>query len=174
MRSRLSQAVGHANKGSALRILPLLKRVLCTFGANPQNPPPRTPIELWWQNGVRLGQQTKLMGRWAKQGTQPSASKDQHRASALDLRCNGKETGIILPRCNSEAMSLHLAETAFHVTPGAHAAVIIDHAGVTWLYLTGRARQYHPHKAAAPMSRTETCRKCLVVHARQLALQPHL
>ncbi len=34
-----------------------------------------------------------------------------------------------MPRCNSEAMSLHLGEIAFHVAPGAHAVLILDQAG---------------------------------------------
>src|SRR3546814_4803234 len=34
-----------------------------------------------------------------------------------------------LPRCNSEAMSMHLEEIAFHVAPGAHAVLILDQAG---------------------------------------------
>lgn len=34
-----------------------------------------------------------------------------------------------MPRCNSEAMSLHLKEIAFHVAPGAHAVILLDQAG---------------------------------------------
>ena len=34
-----------------------------------------------------------------------------------------------MPKCNSEAMSMHLEEIAFHVAPGAHAAVLLDQAG---------------------------------------------
>jgi transposase len=34
-----------------------------------------------------------------------------------------------MPRCNSEAMGMHLAEIAFHVAPGAHAVLILDQAG---------------------------------------------
>jgi len=35
----------------------------------------------------------------------------------------------VLPRCTSEAMSLHLAEIARAVAPGAHAVVLLDQAG---------------------------------------------
>jgi len=95
--------------------------------------PPGTPIELWWQDEARIGQQTKLTRRWAKQGTRPSAPKDQRRASAwiFGAICpaEGKGAGIVLPRCNSEAMSLHLEEISFHVAPGAHAVLILDQAG---------------------------------------------
>ncbi len=41
----------------------------------------------------------------------------------------GKGAGIVMPRCNSEAMSMHLAEIAFRVAPGAHAVLILDQAG---------------------------------------------
>jgi hypothetical protein len=34
-----------------------------------------------------------------------------------------------MPRYNSEAMSMHLEEIAFHVAPGVHAALVLDQAG---------------------------------------------
>jgi transposase len=34
-----------------------------------------------------------------------------------------------MPACNTEAMSLHLAEIARKVAPGAHAVLILDQAG---------------------------------------------
>ena len=34
-----------------------------------------------------------------------------------------------MPRCNSEAMSLHLTEISTQVAPGAHAVVMLDQAG---------------------------------------------
>ena len=34
-----------------------------------------------------------------------------------------------MPKCNSEAMSLHLAEISSQVTPNAHAVVMLDQAG---------------------------------------------
>jgi hypothetical protein len=41
----------------------------------------------------------------------------------------GKAAGIVMPKCNSEAMSMHLEEIAFHVAPGAHAVLLLDQAG---------------------------------------------
>jgi hypothetical protein len=39
-------------------------------------------------------------------------------------------TGVyVLPRCTTEAMSLHLAEIAQAVAPGAHAVLLLDQAG---------------------------------------------
>ena len=95
--------------------------------------PKGTRIELWWQDEARIGQQTKLTRRWARRGTRPSAPKDQRRSSAwlFGAICpaEGKAAGIVMPRCNSEAMSMHLEEIAFHVAPGAHAILLLDQAG---------------------------------------------
>jgi hypothetical protein len=41
----------------------------------------------------------------------------------------GKGAAIVMPKCNSEAMGLHLAEIASQVAPGAHAVVMLDQAG---------------------------------------------
>jgi transposase len=41
----------------------------------------------------------------------------------------------VLPEANAEAMNLHLAEISRHVTPGAHAVVLLDGAG--WHQLGG-------------------------------------
>ncbi len=95
--------------------------------------PKGTPVELWWQDEARIGQQTKLTRRWAARGTRPSAPRDQRRSSAwiFGAICpaEGKAAGIVMPACNSEAMGMHLEEIAFHVAPGAHAVVILDQAG---------------------------------------------
>ena len=40
-----------------------------------------------------------------------------------------------MPRGNTEAMNLHLAEIATQIAPGAHAALLVDQAG--W-HLSGR------------------------------------
>jgi len=95
--------------------------------------PPGTPIELWWQDEARVGQKTGITRRWARRGTRPSAPKDQRTASAYIFGAicpaEGKGAAIVMPRCNSEAMGMHLAEIAFHVAPGAHAVLILDQAG---------------------------------------------
>jgi transposase len=41
----------------------------------------------------------------------------------------GKAAGLIMPRCNTQAMNLHLAEIAARVAPGRHAALLVDQAG---------------------------------------------
>ena len=36
---------------------------------------------------------------------------------------------MVLPRCDTQAMSLHLAEVAQAVAPGAHGVMLMDRAG---------------------------------------------
>ncbi len=80
-----------------------------------------------------MGQKTKLTRRWARRGTRPSAPQDQRTASTYIFGAicprQGKGAALVLPRCNTVAMSLHLAEIAAAVAPGAHAVLLMDQAG---------------------------------------------
>jgi transposase len=91
------------------------------------------PIEVWFQDEARIGQKNKITRRWAKRGTRPVAPRDQRTASAYIFGAicpqEGKGAALILPRCNTEAMTLHLAEIAAAVAPGAHAVLLLDQAG---------------------------------------------
>lgn len=82
---------------------------------------------------MRVGQKNPVTRRWARRGTRPSAPKDQRTASAyvFGAICPrlGKGAAIVMPRCNTEAMALHLEEIARAVAPGAHAVVLLDQAG---------------------------------------------
>jgi transposase len=63
---------------------------------------------------------------------------------------------LVLPRCTTEAMSLHLAEISQAVAPGAHAVVLLDQAGwhlstrlvvppnITLMPLPGKAPELNP------------------------------
>ena len=91
------------------------------------------PIEIWFQDEARIGQKNKITRRWAKRGTRPSAPNDQRTASTYIFGAicpaAGKGAGLVLPRCTTEAMALHLAEIATMVAPGAHAILVLDKAG---------------------------------------------
>jgi hypothetical protein len=56
---------------------------------------------------------------------------------AHETRCpkDGKGAALVMPRCDTEAMILHLAEIATEIAPGARAALLVDQAG---LHLSGR------------------------------------
>src|SRR6516162_3967722 len=94
---------------------------------------PGTPIEVWCQDEMRVGQKNKLTYRWARKGSRPRATHDQRTESTylFGAVCPERGTGaaLVLPACNSEAMQLHLDEIATKVTSGAHAIVLLDQAG---------------------------------------------
>ena len=94
---------------------------------------PDTPVEVWFQDEMRVGQKNKLTYRWARKGSRPRAAHDQRTQSTylFGAVCPELGTGaaLVLPFCNSEAMQLHLNEIAGKVSPGAHAIVILDQAG---------------------------------------------
>lgn len=41
----------------------------------------------------------------------------------------GKGAGLVRPFCNTQTMSLHLAEISLAIAPGAHAVALLDQAG---------------------------------------------
>ena len=90
-------------------------------------------IEIWFQDEARVGQKNKITRRWAKCGTRPSAPRDQRTRSAylFGAICpkQGKAAGLVLPRCNTAAMDLHLAEISRTVARDGHAVLIMDQAG---------------------------------------------
>jgi transposase len=87
-------------------------------------------VPIWWQDEARIGQKNGITRRWARRGTRPSAPKDQRTKSAYIYGAicpaEGKSAGLVLPRCNTEGMTLHLAEIAATVAPGAHAVLLLD------------------------------------------------
>ena len=94
---------------------------------------PGTPVEVWFQDEMRVGQKNKLTYRWASKGSRPRAAHDQRTQSTylFGAVCPEHGTGaaLVLPFCNTEAMQLHLDEIATRVTAGAHAILILDQAG---------------------------------------------
>jgi hypothetical protein len=94
---------------------------------------PGTPVEVWFQDEMRVGQKNKLTYRWARTGSRPRAIHDQRTQSTylFGAVCPEHGTGaaLVLPACNTEAMQLHLNEIATKVSPEAHAILILDQAG---------------------------------------------
>ena len=90
-------------------------------------------IEVWFADEARVGQKNKITRRWAKRGARPSAPKDQRIASAYIFGAicpkGGKGAALVMPRCDTQAMNLHLAEIATQIALGAHAALLVDQAG---------------------------------------------
>ena len=84
-------------------------------------------IEIWFQDEARIGQKNKITL------TRPRAPHDQRTRSAYIFGAicpkEGKAADLVLPSCNSAAMTLHLEEISGAVAPDAHAVVVMDQAG---------------------------------------------
>ena len=63
---------------------------------------------------------------WFADESRPSAPSDQRTASAYIFGAicpkEGKGAALVMPRCDTEAMNLHLAEIATQIAPGASRA----------------------------------------------------
>src|SRR2546421_484591 len=91
------------------------------------------PVEVWFLDEARVGQQGTLTRVWARRGTRPRAPRDRRYAWAylFGAVCPERAIGapLGLPYADTEATGLHLAEVGRAVAPGAHAVVALDRAG---------------------------------------------
>ena len=82
---------------------------------------------------ARVGQQGTRARLWARKGSRPRAPKDCRSAWAFVFGavCPARATGaaLVMPYANTGAMSAHLAEISRHVSPAAHAILVLDGAG---------------------------------------------
>ena len=92
-----------------------------------------TPVEIWFQDEMRVGQKGPLTRVWAETGSRPSAPRSDGYPSVylFGAVCPAQDRGcaLILPRCDTAAMRLFLDELSSHVAPGAHAVLVLDGAG---------------------------------------------
>ena len=92
-----------------------------------------TPVKLWFQDEMRVGQKGTLTRVWAETGSRPSAPRSDgyQSVSLFGAVCPARDRGcaLILPRCDTAAMRLFLDELSGHVAPGAHAVLVLDGAG---------------------------------------------
>lgn len=93
----------------------------------------RGPQGTLFGRNASVSQKNGITRRWGRRGTRPSAPKDQRTTSAYIYGAicpaEGKGAALILPRCNTQGMTLHLAEISAAVAPGAHAVLLLDQAG---------------------------------------------
>jgi hypothetical protein len=91
------------------------------------------PLEIWFTDEARVGQQGTLTRIWARRGTRPRAPRDRRYTWAYLFGAVCPEravgAGLVLPFANAAAMRLHLEEISRQVTPGAHAVLVLDGAG---------------------------------------------
>lgn len=94
---------------------------------------PGTPVEVWFHDEMRVGQKGTLTRVWAETGSRPSAPRSEGYQSVylFGAVCPGRDRGcaLILPRCDTAAMTLFLDELSGHVAAGAHAILVLDGAG---------------------------------------------
>src|SRR5260370_21620115 len=90
------------------------------------------PLEIWFPDEAGMGQKNTITRRWARRVTRPSAPRDQRTRSTYIFGAigpaRGTGAGLVLPRCTTAAIALQLAEISQIVTPGAHAALLLEHA----------------------------------------------
>ncbi len=91
------------------------------------------PLEIWFQDEARVGQQGTLTRIWAERGTRPRAPRDTRYIWSY-IFCavcpeRAEAAALIMPHADTQAMSAHLAEIAKTVASGAHALLILDGAG---------------------------------------------
>ena len=91
------------------------------------------PVEVWFQDEARVGQQGTLTRIRARRGTRPRALRDRRFTWAylFGAVCPARGVGsaLVLPTVNIEAMNKHLSEIGKCVTAGAIALLILDGAG---------------------------------------------
>ena len=95
--------------------------------------PHGVPIEIWFQDEMRLGQKNGCVRQWALRGTRPRQPADQRYANAyvFGAVCPARDTGaaLVLPEANTSAMQRHLKVIANRVAAGSHGLVLLDNAG---------------------------------------------
>src|SRR3546814_3687392 len=96
-----------------------------------------------------------------------TSAPNQPISSARAVRRKAKARRSSSPRCNTQAMTLHLAEISAAVAPGAHAVLLLDQAG--WhnsraletepngdrLLVLGRGQRYDLKPGTRKRSRSE-------------------
>ena len=81
------------------------------------------PLEIWFQDEARVGQQGTLTRIWAERGTRPRAPRDTRYiwSYIFGAVCpeRAEAAALIMPHADTQAMSAHLAD-AKTVASGAH------------------------------------------------------
>jgi transposase len=91
------------------------------------------PVEIWFQDEARVGQQGTLTRIWAKRGTRPRIRRDRRFTWVylFGAICPARGTGaaLVMPVVSIDAMNQHLAEISKCVSVSAIALLILDGAG---------------------------------------------
>ncbi len=80
------------------------------------------PIEVWFQDEARVGQQGTLTRLWARRASRPRAVRDTRYQWAYIFGAVCPRAALVMPYADTEAMNAH-------VTENAHAVLVLDGAG---------------------------------------------
>jgi len=91
------------------------------------------PIEIWFQDEARVGQQGTHAYIWVPIGSRPLMVRDNRHDSVYIFGAICPQRGVgaamITPAANTEMMNLHLAEISTQVAKGAIAVLTCEGAG---------------------------------------------
>jgi hypothetical protein len=122
--------------------------------------PEDTPIEIWFQDEARIGQNNGIVRQWSRRGSRPRQPAVQRYETAYlfsaTYPARGTGVAIAVPYADTEAMQLHRNEISRHVDRGTHAVLPLDRAGwhtttnldvpenITPIFLPSRAAKLNP------------------------------
>ncbi len=130
------------------------------------------PIEIWFQDEARIGQEEQDHPALGATWTRPSAPHDQRTSSAYIFgaicRC-----AALPPAWCCRAATPPPWRCIWQRSPGRsnrYAVLLLDEAELAFLRQTRHSRQHHPDAAAAQIARAQSDRNIWAVHARHRAL----
>jgi transposase len=94
---------------------------------------PGQPLEWWFQDEARVGQQGTLTDVWAERGSRPRRVRQtEYEWVYLYAAVNpatGASSAMLAPNVNTHYMNAHLRFISGQVAEGGHAVLVLDQAG---------------------------------------------
>lgn len=94
---------------------------------------PDKPIEVWFQDEARIGQQGTLTNVWAETGSRPTAVKQTEYewcyCFAAVNPLTGANSAIVAPTVNTMLMNQHLEFISREAGADRHVVLVLDRAG---------------------------------------------
>jgi transposase len=94
---------------------------------------PDQPLEFWFQDEARIGQQGTLTNVWAQTGSRPQRVRQtEYQWVYLYAAVNavtGASSAMLAPHVNTDYMNVHLEFISAQVSKGSHAILVLDQAG---------------------------------------------
>jgi transposase len=94
---------------------------------------PDQPLEWWFQDEARIGQQGTLTNVWAETGSRPQRVRQTEYewvyVYAAVNAVTGASSAMLAPNVNTDYMNAHLKFISAQVVPGSHGILVLDQAG---------------------------------------------